>query len=512
MNKKQIVINIVVNTLSFAVGLAISFFLSPYIIEHLGVESYGFFQTANTFFSYATIATIAVNSMAGRFISVAYHRGDKLKAEQYFNTVYLANIVLTSILFIISVFVVIFLDRIINIPVDIMRDVKIMFLLIFISSLFVVLVTAHSNSMFVKNRVDIKAYISIFKVMLRGALLLILFALFKPSLIIIGVTSFAMMMTEGLAYVWVKKRIMPEIKVNIRLFNGALLKELLSSGKWNVLNNINGLLTLGLDLIFANIFLGPVAAGVLAIARTFPNYTVQMFDIFKRSYLPSITKGYAEDEESLFRNFNASFIPVTMAGSIIIGGILCFGDIFYGLWIPSQDAKFLQLLTVLIIMVEFSFYSVRTINGLFQIKKRLKRFSISTFGMAALSVAVVIGILKLTDDANIGLMAIAGVTSVLTNILNLVYIYPLAAKVIGKKWTAFFPPVLKGYACLAVITLLGLGVRQAWEINGWGRLILSTFAVAVLGFTVNFFILLNKEKRYSLWISLRGYVKGIIKR
>ena len=508
MNKKQIVINIVVNTLSFAVGLAISFFLSPYIIEHLGVDSYGFFQTANTFFSYATIATIAVNSMAGRFISVAYHRGDKLKAEQYFNTVYLANIVLTSILFIISVFVVIFLDRIINIPVDIMRDVKIMFLLIFVSSLFVVLVTAHSNSMFVKNRVDIKAYISIFKVMLRGALLLILFALFKPSLIIIGVTSFAMMMAEGLSYIWVKKRIMPEIKVDIRLYNGALLKELLRSGKWNVLNNINGLLTLGLDLIFANIFLGPVAAGVLAIARTFPNYTVQMFDIFKRSYLPSITKGYAEDKDSLFKNFNASFIPVTMAGSIIIGGILCFGDIFYGLWIPSQDAKFLQLLTTLIIMVEFSFYSVRTINGLFQIKKRLKRFSISTFGMAALSVVIVIGVLKWTDDVNIGLMAIAGVTSVLTNILNLVYIYPLAAKVIGKKWTAFFPPVLKGYACLVVITAIGLGFRQLWRIDSWGRLALSALIVALIGFAINFFILLSKERRHNLWVSLRGYIAG----
>ncbi|MEX1308077.1 MAG: hypothetical protein AB1Z19_06095 [Eubacteriales bacterium] len=507
MNKKQIVINIVVNVLSFAIGLSISFFLSPYIIENLGVDAYGFFQTANIFFSYATILTIAINSMAGRFISVAYHRGDKLKAEQYFNTVYLANIVLVSALFIVSIFVVVFLDRIIQIPSDMVRDVKILFLLIFISSLFVVMMSAHKNSMFVKNRVDISAYISIFKVMLRGALLLILFALFRPSLIIIGVTSFAMMMTEGLAYALTKRKIMPEIRVDIRLFKWEMLKDLVGSGKWNVLNNINGLLTLGLDLLFANIFLGPVAAGVLAVARTFPNYTVQMFDIFKRSYLPSITKGYAEDEKSLLKNFLASFIPITMAGSIIIGGILSFGDIFYGLWIPSQDAKFLQLLTTLIVMVEFSFYSVRTLPGLFQIKKRLKRFSVSTFGMAILSVAIVIAVLRTTQNTDLGLIAIAGVTSVLTNLLNLFYIYPLAAKVIGEKWTAFFPPVLKGYACLAVVTVLGYGLRQIWAIDSWGRLALSAIFVALIGFGINLFILLNKDKRQNLWISLNGYIK-----
>ncbi len=49
MNKKQIVINIVVNVLSFIIGLAISFFLSPFIIENLGLDAYGLFQTANTF-------------------------------------------------------------------------------------------------------------------------------------------------------------------------------------------------------------------------------------------------------------------------------------------------------------------------------------------------------------------------------------------------------------------------------------------------------------------------------
>ena len=504
MNKKQIVINIVVNILSFMVGLVISFFLSPYIIEHLGVDAYGFFQTANTFFSYATIMTIAVNSMAGRFISVAYHRGEHQKAEQYFNTVYVANIVMVSVLFIVSVFVVVFLQHLIQIPAEMLFDVKILFLLIFVSSLFVVLVSAQNTSIFVKNRVDIRAYISIFKVLLRGALLLLLFTFFEPSLIIIGFTSFVMLMFEGLSYIWVKKRILPDIKVNVKLYNGEMLKELLKTGKWNVLNNINGLLTLGLDLLLANIFLGPVAAGVLALARTIPNYIVQMFDIFKRSYLPSITKGYAEDKQSLRKNFYDSFIPITFVGSIIIGGILSFGDVFYRLWIPSQDADFLQLLTVLILMVEFSFYSVRTLPGVFQIKKRLKRFSISTFAMAFSSVIIVIAVLRSTENTNLGLMAIAGVTSVLTNILNLTIIYPLAAKVIGEKWNAFFPPVLKGYASLAVVTALGFGLRSIMQINGWRTLAIAALIVTVFGFGINLFILLSKEKRKKLFLLVKS--------
>ena len=100
------------------------------------MDAYGFFHTANTFFSYATILTFAVNSMAGRFIAIAYHQGDLKKAQGYFNTVLVADMIIAVALFIVSIFAVLYLDRMINIPLHLVRDVKWMFFLIFSSSIF----------------------------------------------------------------------------------------------------------------------------------------------------------------------------------------------------------------------------------------------------------------------------------------------------------------------------------------------------------------------------------------
>ena len=69
-------INMAASMVSTLVSLAISFVLSPIIIDKLNYEAYGFMTLANDFVSYANIAAMALNSMAGRFITVSLTKGD----------------------------------------------------------------------------------------------------------------------------------------------------------------------------------------------------------------------------------------------------------------------------------------------------------------------------------------------------------------------------------------------------------------------------------------------------
>jgi len=504
MNKKQVALNVVINVIAFTIGIGITFFLTPYIIENLGVEAYGFFHLANTFFSYATIITIAVNSMAGRFISISYHRGDLKKAQGYFNTVLVADIIIALALLVVSVFVVVFLDKLINIPLHLVRDVKVMFMLIFSSSFLVIALFAFNTSTFVKNRIDIIAYVNILKSIIRGGVLLMLFALFNPNLIYVGIASFAILVFEAIAYVTVKKKILPDIQVSLKSYDKTLLSDLVKSGRWNVINNLNGILVLGLDLLFANIFLGATAAGVLALAKTIPAYSVQLIDLIKNSFIPSLTKGYAKDEESLMKNLKTSFIALVVVGSIVFGGILAVGDIFYGLWIPSENNIQLQILTALIILGDLVYFGVITIQAVFQITNRLRKRSLVNFGVSLLSVIVVITLLKTTS---LGLYVIAGVTSVLLTIIRLTFIYPLAAKIIKQKWYAFYPAVGKSLLCLGIVVAIGYGLRSIWNINSWGKLALSVLIIACLSATINFFIMTKRENRQNIYSKAKSIIR-----
>lgn len=65
---KQLIINITATFLAFFTNAAINFILSSYIVNTVSEEAYGFVQLANSFVTYFTVITIAINSMASRFI------------------------------------------------------------------------------------------------------------------------------------------------------------------------------------------------------------------------------------------------------------------------------------------------------------------------------------------------------------------------------------------------------------------------------------------------------------
>ena len=95
---KKLVINLLSSVTVFAVNLIIGFYLSPYIVKNLGVEANGFISLANNFITYASLVTIALNSMSGRFITIAIHQEDYEKANKYYNAVFGGNLITAAIL------------------------------------------------------------------------------------------------------------------------------------------------------------------------------------------------------------------------------------------------------------------------------------------------------------------------------------------------------------------------------------------------------------------------------
>ena len=82
--KKQTGINLIAQVIAFGINLGISFFLTPFIVEKIGVEANGFVSLANNFVEYAQLITISINSMAGRFITIKLHQKNPEDANKYF--------------------------------------------------------------------------------------------------------------------------------------------------------------------------------------------------------------------------------------------------------------------------------------------------------------------------------------------------------------------------------------------------------------------------------------------
>ena len=109
-NTKRMGINLLAQVVSFALNAAINFLLAPYIVRYISDEIYGFVGLANTFTSYITIATVALNSLHSRYVTINVAKKKYDKASEYFSSLTIANTVMALILVIPSAILIVFLN------------------------------------------------------------------------------------------------------------------------------------------------------------------------------------------------------------------------------------------------------------------------------------------------------------------------------------------------------------------------------------------------------------------
>ena len=95
-NSRALSKNIVFSAVAFVLNTLISFFITPYITNRFGEDIYGYVKLANEVANYALLFSIALNSMASRFIMLERTRGNQARARQYFSSVAMANMILSS--------------------------------------------------------------------------------------------------------------------------------------------------------------------------------------------------------------------------------------------------------------------------------------------------------------------------------------------------------------------------------------------------------------------------------
>ena len=131
-SKKRMSINLIASLIAFGTNMFIGFFVTPHISQKLGDEAYSFIGIANNFVSYANILTVALNSMASRYIALEFHKENYKKANTYFNSVIICNMVMAFAFTIASVFMVGNIENILVVSKQLVFDVKITFGIVFL--------------------------------------------------------------------------------------------------------------------------------------------------------------------------------------------------------------------------------------------------------------------------------------------------------------------------------------------------------------------------------------------
>lgn len=495
--RKQTILNMVSTFISQLLSLGISFFLTPYIVSKLGAAAYGFFGLSNNIIGYTALLTVALNSMSGRFIAVEYHKGEYVEANRYLSSTVLANCCMAIFIVLVLGIITLFLEQILNIPQDIVLDVKFLFTLLFVNSAFGLCTGVFGMPMFIKNRYDISNTMSVCMNIFRVTLIIIAYGFFPAHLWYIGAIGLIVSIVHTAWYYYFYCKMVPEFAIRLSFFQARKVWEMVREGAWNLLSQFSSILNQGLELLLANLFIGAYYMGILSITKSLPFVILGIFAGLGCNFHPECVKYYAEGNMDSLRNLLIKGIRILGALAVIpCAGVFVLGDLFYSLWMPGQNTNLLYGLSVITMAWILTTLPTQTLWYIFTLTKTVKKSSIVLvrYGIAFV-VTVIIAMLLIEDDLT-KLYFVVSVQSILGIIRFMTFLPSYSSKVLGLPRYTFLKPLVGVIYTCAIVCGIGFLLKYFFiHEYSWFTLVIGALVITLVSLGVSSLTILTKTDR-----------------
>lgn len=495
-NNKKMFFNVFSNVLVFGITVLINLGLSPIIVSSLGVEANGFVQLANNFVSYATLISIALNSMSSRFITIEMHKGDFKKANEYYSSTFAGNLLILFLMIIPVIFLIDNLEMFIEVSSNIYNQVQTLFVFIFINYFLTICFPLWNVAFFATNKVYLQSLGNILSNSMRAFILITLFSIFPAKIWYIGLASVLGTIVLQIWQFYGKRKVLPDVLIKIKYIKFKSILELLSSGIWNSINQVGVLLFTGVDLLLGNLFVSAEAMGILALSKTIPNLLSGLSSTIMSSFIPNLTILYAQNDiKSIVKEVNkAGKITLVLIG-IPFAGFISFGESFFRLWMPTQNSELIQTLALLSSMGMIYSIGIQPLYQIFTVVNKNKPNSITVLIGGGINILITYLLLQ---NTSLGLYAICATSSVINELRNFLFTVPFAGNYLGLKKRTFFPLVALTIISITFNCIIGFIFNQIIYIDSWVSFIGTSLVYAMLTFCISLFTILNQDERHFI--------------
>ena len=492
---RQLAINMLSSFLAFAVNIGINFFLTPFVVKKLGIEAFGFLKLSSDIIGYTSIITIALNSMAGRFITIKYQEGKIDEANKYFSSVFFSNLVLAGGVLLILLFFLFNLENFFEIPRHLVLDVKALFCFSILTTIIGLLTNVYGVATFIKNRLELSSIRRIIGHVLRASLIVLMFGCFPAHLWYYGITGVVMTLYLSFTNFKFCRYLTPEFHLSRHNFEWAKVVELTKSGVWNLINKLGGILGHGFDTVIANVCISSTAMGIFSVTKTIPVHLIGFFGMISGVFAPLFTQLWAmQKHEELQSELLKSIRICGFFANIPLTCLMVFGDSFYKLWLPGEDAWKLQLITIFGALNLIFSMPLEPLWNIFTITNKLKYSSLMMVSLNVLTFATVMLSMLFVKSLDYRLYILAGASTFWNNIKNLFFLPMYGAYCMGFNRYIFYKPLLRsllGFCCACVICIFLRNIA----INNWFDFFLIVIITVIICCVVNSMIILKKTDR-----------------
>ncbi|AKB30493.1 hypothetical protein MSSIT_3774 [Methanosarcina siciliae T4/M] len=500
---KQFGKNVMMNALSFIIGILIGLLLVPYFIEKLGVAAYGIIPIATSVSTYIGIFTQTTNASVSRYLTLDLQKKDFKKANITFNTslfgIIAIVLTLTPLIFILSYFS----PKYINVPSNQETDVVILFFSVLGSFIIGTVGGLLQVSPFAYNRIDIIKGINIISTLTQVVLVVIFFILFTPSLMYVGLSYLISSIISFLISIYIFRSVSPSLKISSSYFDKRKLKEMFSTTGWMMINHIGGLLFLQTDIILVNILFGATSSGEYAVVLKWSTLIRTMTTLLTGILTPIYFTYFAKKQlKKIIATSSASIKLIGLSLALPIGCICGFSSNLLSLWVGEQFIKLAPLMWISLthLIINLPVYSLSSINICFN-KVRIPGIITILTGLGSILLSI-----TLSHYTNLGYysVAIAGATMLTLN--NGFFISWYTAKLLGIKKSTFIFLLTPGIFAMLIIGVTAHVISQYIYFPSIISLIVCCIMLSLLYLFLIWLIALNQKEKELISSLLFQYI------
>lgn len=492
---------ILISALAFVVNYGINLVLTPYITDNVGTDAYGFVSLAKQFAQYATIITTALNSFAARYIALHYHNHDKEKANVYFSSVFLGDIILASTIMSVMVFVILFIDRLVNVPDGIVVDVKFLFLFVFVNFWITTVFSVFSSAAVIKSKLDIVRIFKGVSYVTEALILVVLYVLFPVNVFYVGLGLIGASVVVGTSNLWISKRYTPDLVLDRRKFSFAAIKTLVLKGVWSSVNSLGELLNNGLDLVVCNLMLSSYSMGQLSIAKMIHSIFASLISLTGQAFQPMLLKSYAKnDRKGLLTELKMAMKIAGMMSNVGFAGFAALGLAYYQLWIPNQDIDLIYKLTVITLLVCIPGGPMNPLYYIYVLTTKRMFPCMMTLSGGIFNVIAMYLLIEYTD---LGVYAVVWTTAAVMFVINFGTNPVYMAHVLKMPWYTFYPGIIRNVIACAIVTAVLMMLARIYTPASWLTFVACACVFAIVGCILHLAVVFDRRDWKRLYGMLR---------
>ncbi len=450
----RIVSNSTTSLVRFVVAVGATLYLIPFVIERIGTEGYGLWSLAFSLAGFLSLIDLGFATSVVKYVAELRGKEDFARRDQVVGTllgVYLAMglfVVLVALVFVPQ------LNGWFEIPIDQHEQATALFFLVAIRLALFLPLSLVKGVLFGEQHITALNVVQALAALANLGLVVLVLEL-GYGVVAMGLVSLVLMVAEHLVYLWLWRRLAPDVRMRIGAFRWSLLREVGAFALYAALVNVAAVVLLQTDPIIVKAFLPLGAVAVYSVVMNVAKYVLMFVKQIANAITPAVAEMKGAGDAEGVRRLLLMGTKYSLGLAIpLAGGLSLYGADLLLLWVGPELVEGAPILSVLLAAIVLM--TAREAAGSVLAMTGHHRFAARVAVASALfNLAVSVGL-----AFSLGMLGIALGTLAAGVVVDAGFVIPKACRVYGIGASLYLRSAV---APLFVPTLASLGT--AWGLR-----------------------------------------------